>query len=386
MLSKTSFDIQPSVRTSFGPGVVKKLGKRVKGLGSGRAFIITDPGIRQAGLVDRLGAALEAEGIEWQVFDGVSANPDTTCVKAGAAALSASAEAVVIALGGGSAMDAAKAIALVAPNGGEVGDFHFGCKPGKPGHRIIAVPTTAGTGSETNLFGVVTDPKLGRKVLVGHASVLPVQVLLDPELTLGVPPAVTATTGMDVLTHAIEAFTSSRANPFSDAIALQAISMVVTHLPVAFDDGADLEARSQMLLAANLAGISFGSSGLGICHAMGHPLSARLGVAHGQSLATLLPHVMRFNRGAVADKYAKVAIAMGAVEAGASDAANADHAIAAVEALRARVGTDRSGKELGIEPKLLPTLVEDAFADLLMMTTPKHPEPKDVTAIYEAAL
>jgi alcohol dehydrogenase len=386
MLSQTSFDIQPTVRTSFGLGATKKLGRRLKGMGAPAAFVVTDAGLVAAGIVARLTGALEADGVAVEVFDGVTPNPDVPCVEAGAEQLRRHPGSVVLALGGGSVLDASKAIALLAPNRGAARDFGFGCKPDAPGHRVVAVPTTAGTGSETNMFGVVTDPTIGRKVLLAHPSVLPVHIVLDPELTIGVPKLVTATTGMDVLTHSIEACSSSRANPYSDALALQAIGMVARHLARACADGGDLEARAQMLLAANLAGLAFGSSGLGICHAMGHPLSARLNAAHGQTLSTLLPHVMEFNAGTVASKYALVAQAMGAAEPGASDEGNAARAIAAVRALSAEVGTDRPARELGLQEALIPTLVDDAFADLLMMTTPKYPERSDVERLYRLAL
>jgi alcohol dehydrogenase len=191
---------------------------------------------------------------------------------------------------------------------------------------------------------------------------------------------------MDVLTHAIEALTSNRNNPYSDALAIGAIAMTGGYLPRALDDGSDLEARSQMLVASHLAGLAFSSSGLGICHAMGHPLSARLGAAHGQTLATLLPHVMRFNLDVCEERYARVAHALGAAEPGMTTEAGARAAIAAVEALRARSGCERSASDLGVSSELIPTLVEDAFADVLMMTTPKPPQAADVAELYRAAL
>lgn len=386
MLSKTGFELQPGVRTSFGAGAVEKLGKRVTSLGYKSAFIVTDKGVAGAGIVARVEASLKKSNVRFQVFDGVTANPTFDCVRVGSGLLREHPGAVVVAVGGGSTLDASKAIALIAPNGGVPSDYPFGCRPGKPAHPIVAVPTTAGTGSETNMFGVVTDPDRGRKVLLGHPDVLPKLILLDPELTLRIPAPVTASCGMDVLTHAIEAFTCTRVNPMSDAVALRAIAMVASFLPVAFDDGANLEARSQMLFASHLAGIAFTSSGLGICHAMGHPLSARLDVAHGQSLATLLPLVMRFNLEVGAARYAQVAIALGVADPVASDADNAERAIQAVEALRARVGTDKSGRQLGIEPDLIPTLVEDALADPLMAATPRYPEPADVARLYQDCL
>jgi len=386
MLREATFDLQPGVRASFGAGAIGKLGKRMRGLGAPSAFIVTDAGIARAGVAERVRAVLTESGIRCGVFEGVTANPTADCVHQGAEQLRADPDAVVIALGGGSSMDAAKAIALVAPNGGTCVDYVFGSNPAKPGHRIVAVPTTAGTGSETNMFGVVTDPSLGRKILVAHTSVLPVLVVLDPELGVGAPQGVTATCGMDVLTHAVEAFTCKRANPYTDAVALQAIRMVAEHLPAAYDDGANIEARANMLLAAHFAGIAFTSSGLGMCHAMGHPLSARYDAAHGQTLATLLPSVMRFNKPACEAKYAEVAAALGAARTGASNADNAERAIAAVEALRARVKTDRRASEIGAKADDLPTLVEDAFHDVLMFATPRFPERSDVENIYRALL
>jgi len=386
MLSESSFELQPGSRTSFGCGAIKKLGKRIKALGRTSAFLITDPGVVKAGVAERVTSALVAERISWAIFEGVTANPTASSVEQGVAALRAHPESVVIALGGGSSLDAAKAIALMAPNSGKLSDFHFGCRPAHPAHPLAMVPTTSGTGSETNIFGVVTDPELGRKVLVAHPSLQPAVIVLDPELTLGVPPGVTATCGMDVLTHAVEALTSNRSNPFGDGIALQAIRMLGVWLPRAYDDGRDIEARSQMLLAAHLAGIAFTNSGLGICHAMGHPLSARLDAAHGQTLATLLPHVMRYNRELCEHKYSEVARALGVSEPDANDSRNTDLAIEAVERLRARVRADRGAGELGVTRELIPTLVEDAFADVLMMATPKYPKPEDVAELYARAL
>lgn len=386
MIAETGFEIQTIPRATFGAGAVGKLGRRVKSLGFEKALLVTDAGLEKAGIVERVRGALEAGGVSADVFAKVEPNPRAPTVEEGARALRKLEGAAVISLGGGSCIDAAKAIALLGPNEGTVRDFPFGCKPEQPGATVICVPTTAGTGSETNMFGVVTDPEIGRKVLVAHQSVLPALVVLDPELTLGLPKSVTAQSGMDALVHAIEAFTSSRSNPFSEGIALRAIAMVASYLPVAVDAGKDLEARSQMLVAAHLAGIAFSSAGLGICHAMGHPISARLDAAHGQTLAALLPHVMRFNRDVCERKYAEVAIALGAAELGKSDADNAGRAIDAVQALSAQVGTDKSVAELGVTRELLPTLVDDALADLLMTTTPKYPSAEQVKELYEAAL
>ncbi|MCB9586726.1 MAG: iron-containing alcohol dehydrogenase [Polyangiaceae bacterium] len=386
MLSEAGFQIQPVNRAQFGVGSISKLGKHVKSVGQQRALIVTDTGLVKAGVVTQVTEALAAEGIEARVFDGVRPNPTTEDVTHGRDAARDFGEAAVVPVGGGSVLDAAKAIALWAPNSGELADYVPGCKPKHAGYPVIAVPTTSGTGAETNMFAVITDPKRGRKILIGHLSVQPKASVLDPALTVGCPPAVTATCGMDVLTHAIEALTSNRPNPFSEAVALRAIAMAGHHLPVAFEDGANLEARSQLMFASHLAGIAFASAGLGVCHAMGHPISARLNAAHGQTLATLLPEVMRFNCLVSETKYAQVAIALGVAEPELDNHDNAQLGINAIEHLRAQVKTDISLADLGVSASLLPTLVEDAFADPLMITTPRRPEAQDVMRIYETCM
>ena len=386
MLSDTSFQIQPIPRALFQVGGLSKLPKQVAGLRAKRAFIVSDPGVAKAGIVAKVKDVLSSAGLDVAAFDAVSPNPTAAECRKGADALREFGESVVIALGGGSAMDAAKAIALMAPNDATAQECWPGAKLGKPGYKVVAVPTTAGTGSETNMYGVITDSDVGRKFLVGNLTVMPAGVVLDPQLTLGLPQVPTATCGMDVLTHAVEAYTSARTNPFTQGIAFRAIEMVAGNLEKAFNDGSDIEARGQMLVAAHLAGDAFGSSGLGICHAMGHPLSARLGTAHGQSLCTLLPAIMHFNMPSSERKYAEVAFALGVGDRADNDASNAAAAVKEVERLRAAVSTERSLADLGGDAELIPTLVEDALADPLMTTTPRKPTGDDVAALYQSVL
>ena len=226
-----------------------------------------------------------------------------------------------MAVGGGSPIDAAKGIALAAVNPQRGRDLDYRGQFASPALPIVAVPTTAGTGAETNAFGVVTDPQSRRKFYVGHASTLPAAAVLDPGLTVGLPPPATAATGMDALTHALESYLSVRANPWSDGIALQVIRMIAVHLPRAYADGQDLAARSQMLLAAHMAGIGMATTGLGLCHAIGHALGGRFDIAHGVALTMLLPQVLRFNAGVCAERLADVAVALGAGDPARSAAA-----------------------------------------------------------------
>ena len=216
--------------------------------------------------------------------------------------------------------------------------------------------------------------------MFNHDMIKPSTVLLDPALTLGLPPVPTATCGMDALTHSIEALTSSSHNPYSDGLALQAIRMVGEWLPQVMDDPSDIEGRTQMMMASHLAGRAFSSGPLlGLVHAMGHPLSAVLHQPHGQTLATMLPHVMRFNAEVVGDRYALVGQALGAD-------ATVEAAIGAVEALSARVGTDKTMTDLGATSDHVPTLTEQALTDLIIMTTPRYPSRAEVTELYHAAL
>lgn len=385
-LSEQSFQIMPLPTIVFGVGAVAQAGMQVQTLGRQNALIVTDKGVVGAGLVDKVREALTGAGVESLVFDGVEANPTDNNVDQGAEMLREVKDAVVMAVGGGSSMDAAKAIALQGPNGGTIHDFPYGCQPETPANPVISIPTTAGTGSETNMFGLITDSNVHRKMYVAHPSACAKITILDPALTVGLPKKVTATCGMDVLTHAIEAYTAQNTQPYAEGIALRTIEMVAQWLPTAYADGANMEARSQMILASHMAGIAFSTCGLGVCHAMGHPLSARLGAAHGQTLATMLPHAMTFNMDACEEKYARVAFAMGVGDRAKSQGENAAEAVEAVKRIRAQVETDLSVSDLGGNAELIPTLVDDAMNDMIIMTTPKFPMPENIQEMYQAAL
>lgn len=386
MLSEMSIKLQPLPRIVFGAGSTGEMGKHLRGTGKNRVFVVTDAGLVEAGLVQPIADGLESDGYEVTIFDGVESNPTDANVRAGVEKLNDFGDAAVLAIGGGSSMDAGKAIALLVNNAGHPRDFGYGCKPEKPGQPVVAIPTTAGTGSETNLVGVITDTENDRKIYVAHPSVQPKVAVLDPELTLGLPPYPTATCGFDVLTHAIEAYTSRVANPYADGVALQAIRMAWRHLPQAYEDGSNLEARSQMLLASAMAAIAFNVAGLGACHGTGHPIGARFHAAHGQCLATMLPHVMRFNCEAREEKYAEIAEAMGVAQPGSSQGENARAGIDAVHLLIERLGLDKSLGELGASGDDIGKLVEDALQDITMRTNARKVTAEDVTNLFESAM
>lgn len=390
MLSEESFVVNPLPKIVFSRGASLKLSNHIQSLGKNAALIVTDKNLAATGVLQPTLDALAAANVHAEVFDGVEPNPTDLNVEAGANKLKALGDACVVPIGGGSSMDCGKSIALLAANGGTVEALEAPLsalledggvdRPSDAQAPIITVPTTAGTGSETNGACVITNTRLGRKTYVIHASIMPAFAVLDPDLTVGLPAYPTATCGYDVLTHAIEAYVSLGACHYSDPLALDAIARVGKYLRKVVQDGSDIEARSQMLLASARAAIAFAVAGLGSVHGTGHALSARLNAAHGQTLATMLPHVMEYNMPERADKYAEVAKVLAP-----SGPATATGAIDAALQLRSDIGIDKSISDLGGEEDLLPALVEDAVADSVNLTNPRPVDAAAFEALYRAA-
>src|SRR6185437_10662570 len=328
-LASLQLAISPTPTAHFGTGSVDKLSSIISGIGpSAGAVIVTDAGLAATPVIAAVRAAAEEAGLPVTVFSGVHANPTTDDVAAGAAVVTSTSDAgpgrvTLIAVGGGSSIDAAKGISIAAVNPERGRDLDYRREFATRALPIIAIPTTAGTGAETNAFGVVTDPETKTKFYVGHASTMPAAAVLDPTLTVGLPARSTAATGLDALTHAIESYLSVRANPWADGIALQVIRMISAHLPASCADGTDLEARSQLLLAAHMAGIGMATTGLGLVHAIGHAIGGRYDLPHGVSLAMVLPQVLRFSEPVRRDRLATIAFALDAGDRGKDSAWNA---------------------------------------------------------------
>ncbi len=380
MLASQKFIVPPLPTIIFGQGTSLKLSKQIQGFGLNAALIVTDKNLHAAGVLSPVIDAMKTAGIQVEVFDGVEPNPTDKNVEAGAAMLKTLGDAVVLPIGGGSSMDCGKSVALLAANEGSLEQMLGNKNPTPAKSPIIAVPTTAGTGSETNNACVITHSGLGRKLYVIHPSILPTFAVLDPDLTVGLPVYATATCGFDVLTHATEAFVSIAANSFSDAYALEAIHKVANNVRKVVQDGSDIEARAQMLLGSAQAAMAFNIAGLGTVHGTGHALSARLHAAHGQTLATMMPHVMEFNMPEREEKYAQIAKILEPSSAGTGTAA-----IDAVLKIRSDIGIERSVKDLGAEDDLLPTLVEDAMADFVNRANPRPVDEKALEELYRAA-
>jgi alcohol dehydrogenase len=377
-------------KVSFGVGAIARLPGVVAAAGGSRVFVVTDPGVRASGVVATALGVLAEAGLESAVFDEVEPNPAASTVERGSAALLAFGldGTVVVPIGGGSSMDTAKALDLRAANEPlTVWELEYDGAALAPGCPVVAVPTTAGTGAETNSFAVITDEIVGRKGYVGHPSLLPVATILDPALTVGLPPAATAATGIDALTHSLESLLSANPNPFAESTALGVIRTVAAWLPRAVEDGTDLEARSQMLVASHLAGVGQASgTGVGLVHALGHSLGTRGKLPHGTALAAVLPEVLDFYRGTRDRELALVGVALKFASPTEQEATAAGVAIGAIRRLCEQVGQRPTLRSLGFEERVLDVVAEDAIVDAAIRNSPRLPTPSEARAILLSVL
>jgi alcohol dehydrogenase class IV len=371
-VTPTTFSFPTTIR--FGPGAVALLPEELRRLNLQRPLLVTDAGLAQAAPFLAVQQAVGERGV---VFTGVSPNPTDADVEKAARAFVAHACDAVIAVGGGSALDVGKALRLrVRRPEATLADFDyaFDWRPLAP---FIAIPTTAGTGSEVGRSAVIIIG--GQKRVLFHPSLLADLVILDPQLTLGLPPKLTAATGADALTHCIESFTSPVFHPLCESIALGGIRIVATSLPIAVRDGTNIEARGQTLIAAMMGGIAF-QKDLGAVHSLAHPLSSVCGVHHGTANALCLPAVMKFNAARKPGLYVRVGEAMELNRP--SDAA----AIAAVEILLREIGIPPGLRNHGVTEAHLDALTEQAFADGCHATNPVPVTRDDLRALYEQSM
>ncbi|WP_229568296.1 iron-containing alcohol dehydrogenase [Rhodococcus sp. RDE2] len=368
-----------------GGGAVDEVGEVVAGLGLARPLVVTDKFLVGTGAVDRMVAQLEAAGLHPAVFAETVPDPTTASLEAGVAAVAEHDADCVIGFGGGSPMDTAKALGLLARQGGHMRDYKAPRDNIGPALPVIAVPTTAGSGSEATQFTVISDSETDEKMLCPGLAFLPVAAIVDYRLTLTMPPRLTADTGVDALTHAIEAYVSRKANPFSDSLALVAIGTIGQVLRRVYADGQDAEARERMMLAATQAGIAFSNSSVALVHGMSRPIGAHFHVAHGLSNAMLFPAVTEFSVDAAESRYADCARALGAASADASDAtAAADLVVALKELCRdVEVPTPKSyGIDRQTWDERVPVMAEQALASGSPNNNPRIPTADEIRELY----
>jgi len=382
-MSETTFFI-PSLNM-MGAGCLASAVANVRSLGFKRTLIVTDAVMNSLGVADKLAAMLEAAGVSAAIFPGAQPNPTVGNVEAGLALLKQEQCDCVISLGGGSSHDCAKGIALTATNGGSIRDYEGVDKSAKPQLPLIAINTTAGTASEMTRFCIITDEKRLVKMAIVDRNVTPLLSVNDPELMLGKPPMLTAATGMDALTHAVEAYVSVAATPITDACALKAVSIISGNLRTAVAEGNNLAAREAMAYAGFMAGMAFNNASLGFVHAMAHQLGGFYDLPHGVCNAVLLPHVEAFNADIAAARLKDVAHALGVDTVGMSDQQGADACINAIRRLSRDIGIPSGLTELGVKDQDIPILAANALKDACGLTNPRRASQAEIESIFRAA-
>uniref|UniRef100_UPI003B52B313 iron-containing alcohol dehydrogenase n=1 Tax=Roseovarius indicus TaxID=540747 RepID=UPI003B52B313 len=372
------------VPIAYGPGRLAEMGERCAAMGLKNPLIVTDRGSRDLPFIGQLQEVLAGAGFGSAVFSDVSPNPRDDEIGAGRAMFREGGHDAVIAIGGGSAMDGGKSVCLTATNEIDLWDFDFDKTPpdmrGQPAFpTLICIPTTAGTGAETESTGMVTHVGRGMKLCVWHPELKPSLALLDPALTVGLPRNLTAWTGADALTHAIEAYSVPGFNPLCDGLALQAMTLIGRWLPVAVEEPENLEARGGMLAGSCLAGIAF-LKGLGMVHAISHMVGAEYDTQHGLTNAVVLPQVVRFNLPVLGDKPARMAEAMGL------GALSGEEFASHVEGILDGLGIPRSLKEIGVPDDCAARIAGKAIQDVAATTNPRQATEAEIQALIEAAL
>ena len=370
-----------------GIGSHKEIANRIKILGCKKPFICTDKGIVASGIADKVANIIREElSAEPVIYDGTEANPKDTNVVEGLSVYKSSGCDLIISLGGGSSHDCAKAIGIVATNGGVIADYEGVDKSTKPMPPFIAMNTTAGTASEMTRFCIITDTSRKVKMAIVDWRVTPNVAIADPVLMAGMPKGLTAATGMDALTHAVEAYVSTIATPLTDCCAIKSIELIATNLRAAVANGTNMDARDAMCYAQTLAGWAFNNASLGHVHAMAHQLGGFYDLPHGVCNAILLPHVCEHNLIACLDRFADIAKAMGENIEGLSTREAAYKALDAIRALSADVGIPANLTELGVKREALKIMAENAQKDACGLTNPCLMKLEDVIKVYENAL
>jgi alcohol dehydrogenase len=369
----------------LGVGCSKAAGAQLAGLGATKTLIVTDKGLAKLGVADKIKAVLEEAGLKVAIFDGAEPNPTELNVADGVKAYQQNGCDSLLSLGGGSSHDCCKGVGLIVSNGGKISEFALGVDVAKkPLPPFVAVNTTAGTASEVTRFCVITSPEHVKYVICDW-KVMPKVSLNDPELMAGMPPGMTAATGMDALTHAIEAYVSKFHNPAADASAIGAIQLITKYLRPAVANGQDMEAREMMAYGQFLAGLAFNSAVLGLVHSMAHSAGGKFNLPHGVCNAICLPIACEWNLIACPERFAAIAAAMGEDITGLTPMEAGAKGVAAMRKLSQDVGIPSGFAELGVKESDLPALAELTMKDGTNFFTPRTPIAKDILQLWQKA-
>lgn len=370
----------------FGVGARHKVGVYVRNLNARKVLIVSDPGVIAAGWLQELQDNLDEAGVRHILFDQVTPNPRDHEVMSGVALYHQAACDVIVALGGGSVIDCAKGISVIASNGGHILDYEGVDAIPLPGQPLICIPTTAGTAADISQFAIINAIERRTKIAIISKIVVPDVALVDPETTLTMPADLTAFTGLDALTHAIEAFVSSASSPMSDVHALAAIRGVRQHLLAAVSNPGDLVAREQMMLASLQAGMAFSNASLGATHAMAHSLGGYLDLPHGECNALLLPAVVDFNYNGAEERFIQIGLALGLDMKRGNSAQKLLRIMDDINGLRHQVGIKGGLADRGVSSGSVPDLAEHAIRDSCIYTNPRRASRSDLRTIYAEAL
>jgi alcohol dehydrogenase len=369
-----------------GTDAINLVGCYANNYGARKVFLVTDPGVRICGWTGKAEASLQKEGISFVVFDGVTSNPKDHEVMFGAELYVREHCDVIVAIGGGSPMDCAKGIGIVATNGKNVLAFEGVDEVPSPGPPLICVPTTAGTGADVSQFAIIGDTARKVKIAIVSKYLIPDAALIDPCTTFTMPPGLTAATGMDALTHAIEAYVSTASSPVTDLHALEAIRLILGSLETAVLQPDHGEARSNMMLGSLFAGLAFSNASLGIVHAMAHSLGGLLDLPHGECNAILLEQSIRVNFDAAPERYGRIAAAFGIdVTALSKGDELKNELIDALVNFRHKVGLNLRLRDLGLRKEVFSVLAEHALSDPCLVTNPKTATVDEISDCYEKA-
>lgn len=386
MIQTQSFTITQPTAIRFGIGAVNDLATMVKQFGGSRVLLVVDPGVQAAGLLNSIIAPLKKDKIPYTIYDQVTPEPGLKLADQGMKIAKKAKADCVVGVGGGSALDVAKAIAILLTNGGKAEDYIGLGKIKKPGVPKIMIPTTAGTGAEVTFTAVFINEKTNSKAGMNGDPLYPDAAILDPALTVSLPPHVTAATGIDAFTHALESYVSTQAHYISEMYALEAIDLISHNLRTAFANGGNLAARSAMLMGSLLGGKALAMAGVGLVHAMAYPLGGMFNTPHGLANAILLPYVVEYNLIGNLEKYATVAEIMGYDTEGLNDREAAEMAVEAIYQLNSDVGIPGSLSDLDIPKADIPKMAKIALTVTRPVeNNPRQPSLSDVMAIYEAA-
>lgn len=370
----------------FGNGSRKVAGRYASNLGISRALLVSDKGIEDAGWIQDVVDSLEEEGITVTRYSSVSPNPRDYEVMNGVQQFVEHECDGIVTIGGGSPMDCAKGIAIVASNGGHILEYEGVDTITVPGPPLICIPTTSGTAADVSQFAIITDVEAKNKIAIISKAIVPDIALIDPETTITMDPYLSACTGLDALTHAVEAYVSNAHSPITDLHALKAIELVTTWLPKVFENPYDLIAREQMSLASLEAGLAFSNASLGAVHAMAHSLGGYLDLPHGECNAILLNHIMAFNSSVTPERFQIIGNYFNLDFRGMKEKAIREKLLNAVYQFRADLGVDRALGAIGVRTADIPELAQHALVDPCLVTNPRSTNLRDIEVLYEEAL